>query len=269
MTIVEALILGIIQGLTEFLPVSSSGHIELGKVILGVQVQDPLLFSIVVHGATALSTIVVFWKTIWELLKDLFKFQWNESTQYVAKIALSMIPVGIVGVLFEEEIEALFEGQVLLVGIMLWVTGLLLYLTTRAKEQTGDVSFPKAIIVGIAQAIAILPGISRSGSTIATSLLLGIDRTAAARFSFLMVLPPILGATLLKVRKFVEASEATASTGDIGALTLTVGFFAAFFTGLLACTWMINLVRRGKLVWFSIYCAIVGAIAIGYALFIG
>lgn len=266
MSFIEALILGIIQGLTEFLPVSSSGHIELGKAILNVKPKDPLLFSIVVHGATALSTVVVFWKVIWELLKDIFKFEWNESMQYVAKIALSMIPVGIVGVFFEDQIEALFEGQILLVGIMLWVTGLLLFLTTRAKEQTGDVSFPKSIIIGLAQAIAILPGISRSGATIGTALLLGVDRSAAARFSFLMVLPPILGATLLKVKKYLDASAEVAATSDISTMTLVVGFMAAFITGLAACTWMINIVRKGKLIYFAIYCAIVGAIAIGYSL---
>lgn len=268
MTELQALILGIIQGLTEFLPVSSSGHIELGKVILGANPPDPLLFSIVVHGATALSTIVIFWKSIWQILRDLFKFQWNESTQYVVKIAVSMIPVGIVGVLWEKQIEALFEKQVLLVGAMLIITGLLLYFSTRAKETEGRVSFPKAIIIGLAQAIAILPGISRSGSTIGTSLLLGVSREEAARFSFLMVLPPILGAMLLKVKKYLELTgEASADVANLETTTLGIGFIAAFVTGLVACTWMIKLVKQGKLIYFALYCWIVGAIAIGYTLF--
>jgi len=263
----EALILGIIQGLTEFLPVSSSGHIELGKVILDVQAKDSLLFSIVVHAGTALSTIFIFWKSIWALLKDLFKFQWNDATQYAAKILLSMVPVGLVYVLLKDEIEQLFNGQVLLVGCMLIVTGILLFLTTKAPKTDKEVSFIHSFIVGIAQAIAILPGISRSGATISTSLLLGISKEEAARFSFLMVLPPIIGATLKDVKEFLEGSAvATSAAEQISATALGVGFTAAFLTGLLACTWMINLVKKGQLIYFAIYCFIVGAIAITYAL---
>ncbi|MFT5913743.1 MAG: undecaprenyl-diphosphatase [Flammeovirgaceae bacterium] len=270
MSYLEALILGIIQGLTEFLPVSSSGHIELGKVMLDVKMKDPLLFSIVVHGATALSTIVIFWKTIWSLLTDLFKFQWNESTQYAGKILVSMIPVGLVGVLYESQIEALFDGEILLVGLMLLVTGALLFLTTRVKETTGEVTFPKAIIIGLAQAIAILPGISRSGATISTALLSGISRENSAHFSFLMVLPPIIGAMLLKVKKYSEvASSGVPATESIDSTVLIIGFVAAFLTGLLACTWMIQLVKKGKLTYFAIYCFVVGAIAIGYSLLVG
>lgn len=269
MSILEAIILGIIQGLTEFLPVSSSGHIELGKAILDVQLADPLLFSIVVHGATALSTIVVFRKIIFDLIKGLFSFTWNEDTQYVFKIALSMIPVGVVGIMFEEQIEALFDGNVFFVGLMLLFTGILLYLTTRAKEKTGDVTFKNAFIVGLVQAVAILPGISRSGSTIAASLLLGINKSKAAQFSFLMVLPPILGTLLLKVLKFIELSgDPTAATGvaSIPSMVLFVGFMAAFISGLFACQWMIKIVRKSKLQYFAYYCFIVGAIAITYTL---
>ncbi len=266
MSFLEALILGIIQGLTEFLPVSSSGHIELGKAILGVEVRDPLLFSIVVHGATALSTVVIFRKTIWELLREALKFKWNDSLQYVFKIGISMVPAGLVGIFLEDQIEAAFEGQIMLVGCMLLLTGALLYLTTRAPETDGTVTFPKSLWIGISQAIAILPGISRSGATISTALLLGIDRERAARFSFLMVVPLIMGAMLVKTKKYMDASEeltAVASAGDeIGSMALIVGFVAAFLSGLAACTWMINLVKKGKLIWFAIYCFVVGAIAI-------
>ena len=267
MNALEALILGIIQGLTEFLPVSSSGHIELGKVILGVEPKDPLLFSIVVHAATALSTIIIFWKTIWEILRDLLKFEWNDATQYAVKIIVSMIPVGIVGVMFEEKIESLFNGQILLVGIMLIITGLLLFFSGKAQEKGSKVSFVQAIIIGLSQAIAILPGISRSGATISTSLLLGVSREEAARFSFLMVLPPILGATLLKVKDYLELSG-QAGVEQMATTSLLIGFVAAFFTGLLACTWMIKLVKKGRLIYFAIYCWVVGAIAIGYMLFV-
>ena len=274
MSIIEAVILGIIQGLTEFLPVSSSGHIELGKAILGIKMQDPLLFSVVVHGATALSTIVVFWKTIIDLFKGVLEFKWNYSTRYLFYIILSMFPVGIVGVFFEDKVEQFFEGQILLVGAMLIVTGILLYLTEKAKERTGEISAKDAIIIGLAQAVAILPGISRSGSTIATALLLGVNRAEAARFSFLMVLPPILGATLLKAKKYYELSngavQEVASNADVApvsAAALIVGFIAAFISGLLACNWMIRLVKNAKLQYFAYYCFIVGAIAVGYQLF--
>ncbi len=267
MGLLEALILGIIQGLTEFLPVSSSGHIELGKEILNVHVKDPLLFSIVVHGATALSTLVVFRKDIFSIIKELFAFKWNEGTSYSFKIILSMIPVGIVGVFLEDKIESFFEGQILLVGCMLLITGVLLYLTTRAKEKTGEVTFKNAGIVGLAQAIAILPGISRSGTTIAIALLLGINREKAARFSFLMVLPPILGAVALKVKDYLEV-EHTSSTESIGNLALIVGFIAAFISGLIACQWMIKIVKKAKLQHFAYYCFFVGTIAIIWKLMV-
>ncbi len=250
----EALILGAIQGLTEFLPVSSSGHLELGAHFLGVKDSDNLLFAIIVHAATALSTIVVFRKDIWLIIKDLLAFQWNESTQFTAKIVLSMIPVGIVGVLFEDQISEIFSGSIIFVASMLAITGLLLLLTHYAKPQKGNVTFAKSLIIGIAQAIAILPGISRSGSTISTALLLGVDRTKAARFSFLMVLPPILGAALLKVLDFIKAPI---SASDMAYGPIILGFLAAFFSGLIACTWMINIVKKGKLVYFAIYCFVI------------
>ena len=251
MTYIEALILGIIQGLTEFLPVSSSGHLELGAHFLKVNTGSNLLFAIVVHGATALSTVVIFRDAIWRIIKGLLEFKWNSETRYAAKIALSMIPVGIVGVFFEDQIEVFFTGKILLVASMLSVTGVLLLLTYYSKNKTGLISFPKSLIIGLSQAVAILPGISRSGATISTALLLGIDRDRAAEFSFLMVLPPILGATLLQIIKYTKAPDAEEA---IGVGVLVVGFIAAFLSGLIACRWMIKLVRSGKLLYFAIYC---------------
>lgn len=259
MTIIEALILGIVQGLTEFLPVSSSGHIELGSALLNVQTEDNLLFSIIVHGATALSTILVFRKDIGVIIKDIFQFQWNDSTIFVSKILLSMIPVGIAGVFFEKEVEALFSGNITMIAIMLLVTGALLSFTYFARNTTGEVTFGKAIIIGLAQAIAICPGISRSGATISTAILLGVDKEKATRFSFLMVLIPILGAMLLKVKDLV--SEPTLSA-DISVSALSVGFLAAFIAGVVACSWMINLVKKGKLIYFAIYCLAIGTLVL-------
>jgi len=263
MNIIEAIILGIIQGLTEFLPVSSSGHIELGTVLLGVQSKENLLFSVVVHSATALSTIVVFRKDIADLFKGLFRFEWNESVEYVAKLLLSMIPVGLIGVFYKDQIEAFFGGDVLLVGFMLLLTATLLAMTYYSRKQGGKVTYFKAIIIGMAQAIAILPGVSRSGATIATSLLIGVDKEKAARFSFLMVLIPIMGASLLEVKDYLEAPELASS---ISGVALLLGFLAAFISGLLACQWMLSIVKKGKLIYFSIYCLIIGIIAILTAL---
>ncbi len=265
MSLIEAIILGIIQGLTEFLPVSSSGHLELGKEILsedGVP-KEGLLFSVIVHAATALSTIVIYRKDILNLLKGLLQFKWNEETQFAAKIVLSMIPILIVGLLFEEQIEALFTGNIFFVGCMLLFTSVLLFLTHFAPQKSGEMTFGKSILVGLAQAVAILPGISRSGSTIATSLLLGVNKEQAARFSFLMVLPPILGAALLKFKKYLEAPAQEVVSEPI---VLGAGFIAAFVAGLLACTWMIKIVKRSKLTYFAIYCALVGLVAIVYGL---
>ncbi len=263
MSIIEALILGIVQGLTEFLPVSSSGHLELGKAILGDQSlpEESLLFTVVLHAATALSTIVIFRKDIVDLIKGLFQFKNNEQFKFSLKIVLSMIPAAVAGVLFDEEIESLFGGQIMLVGFMLLVTGLLLFLADKAKNTTKQVSYTNSILIGISQAIAILPGISRSGATISTSVLLGIDREKAARFSFLMVVPLILG----KMAKDILSGDLAASQTDVS--ILIVGFVAAFIAGLFACKWMISLVKRSQLKYFAYYCFIVGIGAVAYTLF--
>ncbi|OFX83606.1 MAG: UDP-diphosphatase [Bacteroidetes bacterium GWF2_33_16] len=260
MSWIEAIILGIIQGLTEFLPVSSSGHLELGKHILGVEVTENLTFTVVVHGATVLSTIVVFWKTILELFRELFTFKWNESTQYIVKIFISMIPVLVVGIFFKDQVESLFNGDILFVGLMLLVTAVLLTFTYYAKEKQKDISYKDSFIIGIAQALAVIPGISRSGATIATGLYLGNKKEFIAKFSFLMVLIPIIGANL----KDIMDSDFTAQ-GSVAVTPLIVGFVAAFASGLLACKWMINVVKRGKLIYFAIYCFIIGTLAIVFS----
>jgi len=252
----EALLLGIIQGLTEFLPVSSSGHLELGKAIMGINAEKSLIFTVVVHGATVLSTIVVFYKDIGKLLSGLFKFRWNEETQYVSKLLVSMIPVLIIGLFFAEEVEAFFTGNIVFVGFMLMVTALLLTLTYIPKKSRRTISFADAVIIGIAQAAAVLPGISRSGATISTGLIIGNKKENIARFSFLMVLIPIIGANFKDLLSY-QAGE----TG-IGILPLVVGFIAAFFSGLLACKWMIGLVKKGRLIFFALYCFIAGIVAI-------
>ena len=253
----EALILGIIQGLTEFLPVSSSGHLELGKHILGVEVKESLTFTVVVHGATVLSTIIIFWKTIVELIRDFFKFQWNDSTKYILKIFISMIPVLIAGLFFKEEIEGFFTGNILLVGIMLLITALLLAFTYYAKERQKKITYKDSFIIGIAQVLAVLPGISRSGATIATGLYLGNKKEYVAKFSFLMVLIPIIGAN---VKDLMDANIDFASSVDT--TPLLVGFLSAFISGLLACKWMLKIVKQGKLIYFAIYCFFIGSIAI-------
>ncbi|NVK08697.1 MAG: undecaprenyl-diphosphate phosphatase [Tenacibaculum sp.] len=263
MDLLEAIILGIIQGLTEFLPVSSSGHLELAKALFGDTSvpQESLTFTVVLHAATALSTIVVFRKEIAEIFRGLFQFKWNEEMQFSVKIILSMIPAVVIGLTFEKELESFFGGKVLLVGFMLLVTAVLLLLADKAKNTNKSVSFKSSVIIGISQAIAMLPGISRSGATISTSVLLGVDRTKAARFSFLMVVPLILG----KVAKDILSGDINFQSSEI--VPLSAGFVAAFISGLLACTWMIALVKKSKLSYFSLYCAIVGLIAIGYSLF--
>lgn len=271
MDILKSLILGIVQGLTEFLPVSSSGHIELGKAILDLQFdeEENLLFTVVVHLATVLSTIVVFWKDIVEILKGIFKFKWNEEMQFTAKILVSMIPVAIVGVFFKDNVESLFNGNLAFVGAMLLITALLLFLTNfigKRAEGGKKVSFSDAILIGLAQAFAVMPGISRSGSTIATGLMLGVDKSKIARFSFLMVLLPIIGIAILDLKDYFEQLNAGNSAVDNDTSLLIAGFFGAFLAGWAACTWMINIVKRGKLIYFAIYCAIVGLIAIAYGL---
>lgn len=257
----EALILGLIQGLTEFLPVSSSGHLELGKVILGVNAKESLAFTVVVHGATVLSTIVIFRKDILKLLKGLLAFKWNEETAYVSKIIVSMIPVLILGLLFKDYIESFFTGNVLLVGSMLIITSMLLMSTYLIKSNERKISFLDSFIIGIAQALAVMPGISRSGATISTGLLLGDKKANVARFSFLMVLIPILGANFKDIYDGGMNAE-----GGVGMIPLVVGFLAAFISGLLACKWMIGIVKKGKLIYFAVYCFLVGASAIIYSL---
>ncbi len=262
MSYLEAILLGLIQGLTEFLPVSSSGHLEIAKVIFGDNSlpKESLTFTVILHFATALSTMVIFRKEIQTIIKGLLQFKWNEEFQFSLKIILSMVPAVLVGLFFEKQLESFFGGKLLLVGCMLLVTALLLLLADRAKNTTKNVSYNSAFIIGISQAIAMLPGISRSGATISTSVLLGIDRTKAARFSFLMVVPLIFG----KVAKDVIGGEINLDSSQIG--VMSVGFIAAFFSGLLACNWMITLVKKSKLSYFAIYCAVVGFIAIGYTL---
>lgn len=260
----QALILGIIQGLTEFLPVSSSGHLEIAKVLFGDHSlpKESLTFTVVLHFATALSTLVVFRKEVIEILKGLFQFKWNEQTIFSLKIIVSMIPAVIVGLLFEKQLEALFSGRILLVGLMLLVTAGLLYFADKAKKTEKNVSYSNAVIIGVSQAIAMLPGISRSGATISTSVLLGVDREKAARFSFLMVVPLIFG----KVAKDLMGGEINFESSQITGLS--IGFVAAFVSGLLACTWMISLVKKSKLSYFAIYCLVVGLGAIIYSIFL-
>lgn len=265
MTWIEALILGIIQGLTEYLPVSSSGHLELGKLMMDIKQVDPespfgMTFNVVLHLATVLSTWVIFRKDIADIFRGLFQFKLNEEFWFSVKIVLSMIPAAIVGLLFDEEIEQAFAGSAALIGCMLLLTGILLFLADRAKETSEKVGFKQAFIVGLAQAVALAPGISRSGATISTCVLLNIDKERAARFSFLMVMPLIIA----KVAKDLLDAKITLETEAL--VPMGVGFVAAFVVGLLACQWMINLVKGGKLVYFSIYCFIVGAIAIVFGL---
>lgn len=252
----EALILGIIQGLTEFLPVSSSGHLEIGKALLGIEGTDDLLFTVVVHGATVLSTIVVFWKEILRLLKGLFRFEMNAQTVYIFKLLLSMLPILIVGVFFKQEVESLFGNGLLLVGCMLLLTALLLTLATYLGSGKREISFRDAFIIGIAQCVAVLPGLSRSGTTIATGLLLGNKKESVAQFSFLMVLIPILGENILSL------ASGEISTSTIPLSSLLVGFLSAFASGWLACRFMLRIVKGKKLVYFAIYCLIVGILAI-------
>lgn len=259
MSLIEALILGIVQGLTEFLPVSSSGHIELGTFLFNIQSKDNLLFSIAVHAATSLSTIWVFRKDIVVLVQESLRFKWNPSSRFVLQILISAIPVIILGLFFRDEVESLFGGNVGLVGSMLILTGLLLSLTRLAGNARGEITFGKALTIGFAQAVAVIPGISRSGATIATALLLGVKKETVTQFSFLMVLLPILGAAGLEFLKIVE--DPVLAEG-ISLAALGTGFIAAFVAGLAACTWMIQIVKRGKLIYFAVYCFIIGSIAI-------
>lgn len=261
----QALVLGIVQGLTEYLPVSSSGHLAIGSYLFGIEGEENLAFTVLVHVATVMSTFVVLWKEIDWILKGLFKFKMNDETKYFLNIVVSMIPIGIVGVFFKDKVEEIFGSGLLIVGCCLLLTAALLTFSYYAKpRQREHISLKDAFIIGLAQACAVLPGLSRSGSTIATGLLLGNNKEKLAQFSFLMVIPPILGEALLDVLKAAKGEEAF---GDISVLPLVVGFIAAFVSGCLACKWMINIVKKGKLIYFGIYCAIAGAVTIVCSLF--
>lgn len=262
MNVLEAIILGVIQGLTEFLPVSSSGHLELAKVILGDTSvpEESLTFTVVLHFATALSTLVIFRNEVFEIIKGLFQFKWNDEFKFSLKIVVSMIPAVIVGLLFEEQLESFFGGEIFFVGMMLFITAILLLFADEAKSTDKEVTFWDSVIIGVSQAIAMLPGISRSGATISASVLLGIDRVKAAKFSFLMVVPLIFG----KIAKDLLSGDINFQSSEI--IPISAGFIAAFLAGLLACKWMIALVKKSKLYYFSIYCAIVGIIAIVYSI---
>ena len=267
MSIFESIVLGLVQGLTEFLPVSSSGHLTLGKAIFGIETSD-LSFEIIVHAATVLSTIVVFRKEIWNLLSGFFKFKYNDETDYIFKIVISMIPVGIVGVCFKDYVEQIFGSGILVVGIMLILTAFLLFISEKisarvsakaaAPSSRNGLSYGKAFVIGIAQAFAVLPGLSRSGSTIATGLMLGVRKEDIAKFSFLMVLVPILGEAFLEL---VGGSFSAAQTG-ISSAALICGGITAFVSGFIACKWMISIVKKAKLWIFSVYCLIVGVVSI-------
>lgn len=267
MNLIEAIILGIIQGLSEFLPISSSGHLEIGKVLLGTDVAnnaDNLFFTVTVHAATALSTMVVFRKDIGAILWDIYTLKFTDNINLILFIALSMIPAALIGFFFKSELEKLFDGNLIFVGSMLLVTSLLLFTTIKLKPKRGILDFKKSFIIGIAQAIAILPGISRSGATISIGLMLGIRRDEVARFSFLMVLPVIFGAML---KELLDArSQPASASGSIDPMVLVVGFIAAFVTGYFACSWMIRLIRKSRLGYFAVYCAVAGCFALVYAL---
>lgn len=255
----EALILGIIQGITEFLPVSSSGHLVIGKELLGLSAADNIVFETVVHCGTVLSTITILRKDLIQLFIKLFKFEWNTETQYIAKIAISMIPVLVVGVFFKDQVEAFFGEGLPLVGAMLLLTATLLALTTLVKfKERKSVGWGSSLVIGLAQAAAVMPGLSRSGSTIATGLLMGVKKEEVAKFSFLMVLIPILGETFLGV----VGGDFSAQASGIATSSLIIGFLASYIVGCFACKWMIELVKRANLIWFAVYCAIAGSVAL-------
>lgn len=263
MDVIDALLMGLLQGLTEYLPVSSSGHLAIASHFFGIEGEANLTFTVAVHVATVFSTLVILWKDIVWIFKGLFDFKgpgMNESQRYALNILVSMIPVGIVGVFFKDYVEMIFGSGLLVVGICLLLTALLLTFSYYARpRQKENISLRDAFVIGLSQACAVLPGLSRSGTTIATGLLLGNNKAKLAQFSFLMVMPPILGEALLDGMKMMKG-EAVA--GDIPTLSLVVGFLAAFVSGCLACKWMINIVKKGKLIYFAIYCAIAGVITL-------
>ena len=252
----EAVVLGLIQGLTEFLPVSSSGHLELGKYLFGIDAESNFYFSVAVHGATVLSTIIVFRKEIAGLMKGLFRIQWNEETVYISKIVVSMIPTAIAGLYMMDIVDNYFSGNMTSLGIHFFVTAAFLFLALVIKPKERPVGFLDAFIIGIAQAIAILPGVSRSGSTIATGMILGNRRSELARFSFLMVLVPVIGANIM------ELHYGQFNTAGTSLTVILAGFITAFITGYIACRWMISLVRKGNLAWFAVYCSLAGIFSI-------
>lgn len=256
MSTLEAIILGILQGLTEYLPVSSSGHLAIGSELFGINTEDSLTFTVVVHIATVFSTLVVLWKEAAWIFRGLFKGKMNDETRYVINIVISMIPIGIVGLFFKDKVEEIFSSGLLIVGCMLLVTAALLAFSYyyRPKEKS-SISKRDALIIGISQAIAVIPGLSRSGTTIATGLMLGNNKAALARFSFLMVIPPILGEALLDI---ISIAQGVDYGGSIPPTSLIAGFIAAFVAGTIACKWMINIVKKGKLIYFAYYCGIVG-----------
>ena len=257
---IEALILGLVQGLTEYLPVSSSGHLAIGSYLFGIEGEENLAFTVAVHVATVLSTLVILWKEIDWIFRGLFKCEMNAETKYVLNIVVSMIPVGIVGVFFKDYVEEVFGSGLVIVGCMLLLTAALLTFSYIAKPRKKEkISLRDAFIIGLAQACAVMPGLSRSGSTIATGLLLGNKKESLAQFSFLMVIPPILGEALLDVVKGLKGEEAF---GGIDMMPLALGFIAAFVSGCIACKWMINIVKKGKLIYFGIYCAIAGVLTL-------
>lgn len=270
---IQSLFLGILQGLTEFLPVSSSGHLTILSHIFGLSGEENLTMTVVLHIATVLSTLLILWKEVVWIFKDIFSKQsWksysglNDGTRYAINILISMIPVAIVGFCFKDKVEAIFGSGLLIVGIMLLITAALLTFSYFARpRQKEQISGWHAFIIGVGQAIAVLPGLSRSGTTIATGMLLGDKKEKLAQFSFLMVIPPVLGEALLDVKDIAEVGLSTAMSG-ISITALLVGFIAAFITGCLACKWMIHIVKKGKLIWFAIYCAIVGILAICFGL---
>ncbi len=263
MDILEAVLLGLLQGLTEYLPVSSSGHLVIASRLMGVEAEQNLTFTIVVHVATVLSTIVVLWRELWWIVRGLFEFRLNDATRYALSILISMVPIGVVGLFFKDSVEEVFGSGVVIVGIMLCVTAALLtfayYARPRDKESVGPLD---ALIIGLSQAVAVLPGLSRSGTTIATGLILGNKKEAMAQFSFLMVIPPILGEALLDGVKLMGDGSAAMSASTISPLTMLAGFAAAFVSGCLACKWMLDIVRRGKLIWFAAYCAVAGVLSL-------
>jgi undecaprenyl-diphosphatase len=256
MNLLEAIVLGLIQGLTEFLPVSSSGHLELGKYLFGIDHEANFYFSIAVHGATVLSTVFVLWKEISDLLKGLFKFKLNEETRYIVKLIISMIPVGITGIFMQDVAEKFFAGNMISLGIQFLISALFLGLTMFIKPKERTMTYLDSFIIGIAQALSVLPAISRSGATIATGMMLGNKKSEIAKFSFLMVLVPIIGANILEMTSGDSTKEGTSF------LVIAAGFLVAFISGYLACKWMINIVKKGNLKWFAVYCILIGIYSI-------